>query len=249
MSLSVLTLNLWHDAGPWKKRAELIRGWIDRLDPDLIGFQEVLRSEDVDLAAELIGARPYALDYVAASPFWRPGLSFGNAIASRWPILSREELRLPDHGDGETRAALSVSIDAPVGPIRFSCTHLNWKFHHGETRERQVVALCEQALRLRERGGFPPIMVGDFNAEPESDEIRYVTGLHSVDGRRVSFHDAWRVVGEGEGTSHANYVTGPDTATATTSAGGSIRNPNNRAVMSSQRNKYRITDLKRKRQR
>ena len=38
--LSVLTLNLWHDAGPYEQRAELVREWIERLDPDLIGFQD-----------------------------------------------------------------------------------------------------------------------------------------------------------------------------------------------------------------
>ena len=42
MTLRVLTLNLWHDAGPWDRRAALIRRWLDRFDPDVIGFQEVL---------------------------------------------------------------------------------------------------------------------------------------------------------------------------------------------------------------
>ncbi len=41
--LSVLTLNLWHDSGPYRRRSQRIREWIDRLDPDLIGFQEALR--------------------------------------------------------------------------------------------------------------------------------------------------------------------------------------------------------------
>ncbi len=208
MSLSVLTLNLWHNSGPWKDRSELIRGWIDRLEPDLIGFQEVLRGKDVDLAAELIGDRAYELDFVDAVPFWGdPELRFGNAIASRWPITSREELRLPDRGDWEKRSALTVSIDSPHGPLCFSNTHLHWMFHHGVTREQQVVRLCDQVLRLRDQNGFPPIIVGDFNAEPESDEIRYMTGLHSIDGRSVAFHDAWKVAGQGDGTTWSNRNT------------------------------------------
>ena len=32
MSLSVLTLNLWHNAGPWEERRARIREWLDRLD-------------------------------------------------------------------------------------------------------------------------------------------------------------------------------------------------------------------------
>ncbi len=197
MTLKVLTLNLWHDAGPWEVRRAAIRGWLDRLEPDLIGFQEALRGPDRDQVADLLEGRGYHVDYVAASRFWRGDLDFGNAVASRWPITDREELKLPDSGDGETRAALSVDVDAPFGAVGFTCTHLNWKFRHGVVRERQVLALCDLVLRRRPRDGFPPLLVGDFNAEPESAEIRYVTGLQSLEGRSVAFLDAWRMGGDG----------------------------------------------------
>jgi endonuclease/exonuclease/phosphatase family metal-dependent hydrolase len=206
VAVRVLTLNLWHDSGPWKERARRIREWIARLDPDLIGFQEVLRGPGVDLVAELVDergpgaapARVWHTEFVEAMRFWRdPALSFGNAVASRWPIVSRAELALPDRADGERRAALSVEIDAPLGRISFTCTHLNWKLHHGAARERQVVALADHVLRLRPKDGFPPVVVGDMNAEPDSDEIRFLQGLHSIDGRSVCLYDAWRVAGEG----------------------------------------------------
>jgi endonuclease/exonuclease/phosphatase family metal-dependent hydrolase len=198
MTLSILTLNLWHNAGPWEKRRLLIRDWIERLDPDVIAFQEALRSVDFDQTSELLGEGRYHVDYVHGSPFWQgQEYSFGNAVASRWPIAKRRELKLPDRGDGETRAAISVEIDAPFGPLSFTCTHLHWRFHHGATREKQVVALCQQVLDSRRPGGFPPIIAGDFNAEPDSDEIRFMTGGHSIAGSSVYFHDAWRVAGEG----------------------------------------------------
>ena len=202
MTLSVLSLNLWHDAGPYARRVERLREWIDRLDPDLIGFQEVLCGPDGDQAASLLADRGYQLEFVGASPFWREGeedhkREFGNTVASRWPIRERTELRLPDSGDGETRAALSVTVDAPFGPVGFTSTHLNWKFNHGAIREKQVAAVCDLALQNRPRKGFPPILVGDFNAEPESAEIRYVTGLQSLEGRSVCFLDAWRMAGDG----------------------------------------------------
>jgi endonuclease/exonuclease/phosphatase family metal-dependent hydrolase len=81
--------------------------------------------------------------------------------------------------------------------VGFTCTHLNWKFNHGAIREKQVAAVCDLALQNRPRKGFPPILVGDFNAEPESAEIRYVTGLQSLEGRSVCFLDAWRMAGDG----------------------------------------------------
>jgi endonuclease/exonuclease/phosphatase family metal-dependent hydrolase len=192
MSLSVLSLNLWHDAGPYPERVERIREWIDRLDPDLIGFQEVYRGKGRHQAVEILGDRGYHVDYVRAGPY--RDIDFGNAVASRWPIRERAELKLPESGDGETRAALFAEVDAPFGPLGFTVTHLNWMFEHGAVRERQVVALCDFVLERQREGGFPPIVVGDFNAEPESDEIRYMTGLHSIGGRSLYFNDAWRVI-------------------------------------------------------
>jgi endonuclease/exonuclease/phosphatase family metal-dependent hydrolase len=205
VSISVLTLNLWHDAGPWPARRECIRGWLDALDPDLIGFQEALRGESFDQVTELVEGRGYHVDYVRASPFWREGsdLSFGNAIASRWPIRERHELFLPDRGDGETRAALTAQIVAPVGEVSFTTTHLNWKLHQSDQRCSQVRALADHVLSLRPKGGFPPIVVGDFNAEPDSDEIRFMRGAHAIDARSVYFNDAFRVAAhESQGPGH-----------------------------------------------
>jgi endonuclease/exonuclease/phosphatase family metal-dependent hydrolase len=198
MTLSVLTLNIWHNSGPWKDRVERIRSWIEQLDPDLIGFQEVLKGPRIDQVNEMLDGAGYHCDYSKAIDFWNDhSLAFGNAVAARWPITEREELVLPNAGDGEMRVALSVTLDAPVGPVSFTTTHLNWKFHHGAVRERQVVAVCDLALSHRPREGFPPIVVGDFNAAPESAEIRYVTGLQSIDGRSVYLRDAWAEAGEG----------------------------------------------------
>lgn len=198
MTLSVLTLNLWHDSGPWAERRRRIRAWIERLDPDLIGFQEALRGEGFDQVGELVDGLGRHVEFQRASDFWRdPRLAFGNAVVSRWPILHRARLSLPDSGDAEARSAICVTVEAPVGAVAFTCTHLHWKLHHGRVRERQVVALCEFVLEQRPRGGFPPLLVGDFNAEPDAAEIRFVTGLQSLGGRSVHFRDAWRVAGDG----------------------------------------------------
>ena len=199
MPISILTLNLWHDSDPWPARQQRIRQWLDTLDPDLIGFQEALRGESFDQVATLVEGRGYHVDYVEASPFWREedrSLSFGNAVASRWPIRESHELKLPDRGDGETRAALTAQIDAPVGELSFTTTHLNWKLHQSDTRCAQVAALTKHVLGLRPRGGFPPIIAGDFNAEPDSDEIRFMRGAHAIDGTSVYFNDAFRVAGD-----------------------------------------------------
>jgi len=199
MPLSVLTLNLWHNAGPYPARRELIRGWIDRLSPDLIGFQEALCGEGFDQVNDLLAGFGYHTDHATAVRFWGDTrFDFGNAVASRWPIRDREVLQLPNAGDDEQRIALSVTVESPFGPVGMTTTHLNWKLHHGWVREQQVVAVCEFARRPRPREASPPILVGDFNAEPDSSEIRYVMGLHALRGHSVHFRDAWSYGGEGE---------------------------------------------------
>jgi endonuclease/exonuclease/phosphatase family metal-dependent hydrolase len=197
MTLKVLTLNIWHDQEPWSERLALMQSWIDRLEPDLIGFQEILAGEGKDQVRELVGDREYHTDFGPAMTLPdRTHLQFGNAIASRWPILAKEEIRLPDRGDWETRAALLVTIDSPHGPIGFTCTHLHFRFDHGHIRERQVALLADRAMKQRAENGFPPIIVGDFNAQPDSDEIRFMKGYHSQAGKSVAFLDAWDVAGD-----------------------------------------------------
>jgi endonuclease/exonuclease/phosphatase family metal-dependent hydrolase len=198
VSLRVLTLNIWHDQKPWRERAARIREWLERLDPDVIALQEVLRGPGIDQLEELVGACGMHTEYGAAIELHaRPGIAFGNAIASRWPIVARHPLPLPDRGDWEKRVAVSVEIEAPFARLWVSCTHLHWRFPHGSTRERQVMALADQVERLWPADGFPPLLLGDFNAEPDSDEIRYLKGLHSIGGRSVAFLDAWAVAGRG----------------------------------------------------
>ena len=206
MALRILSLNIWNDSGPWPERAKQIRSWIDRLDPDLIGLQEVLHGKSTDQVSELLEGLDYHTSYAEAHPFWKDHTTgFGNAIASRWPISDRHELRLPESGDGERRIALFATIDAPFGPVEFACTHLNWKFHHGAVREKQVVAVCKHLIARRPRGGFPPILVGDFNADPDSTEIRYVTGLHALEGSSMYLRDSFSYAGSSEvGTTWSN---------------------------------------------
>ena len=195
MTLKVLSLNLWNTSGPWDVRLPLIRDWIHRLDPDVIGFQEVLRGPRVDMGAEILDGADYEIAYGAVAAM--EGTDFGNAVASRWPISLQECLELPRGDRGEGRCAVITTIDAPFGDLSFTSTHLNWKLHDGHSRELQVVALADAIIKRRPRGAFPPVVVGDFNAEPDSAEIRFMKGFQSLDGRSVMFFDAWAVGGDG----------------------------------------------------
>jgi endonuclease/exonuclease/phosphatase family metal-dependent hydrolase len=83
------------------------------------------------------------------------------------------------------------------GEILFIDTTTSWRLEAEAARERQVVALTD--LYARHRKALPTIIAGDFNAAPGASSIRYLTGLQSIGGRSVYYHDAWAVAGEGPG--------------------------------------------------
>ena len=99
---------------------------------------------------------------------------------------------------------LHVVLDAPFGRLPVFVTHLDWRLDEGHYREIQVQHVAAAvAERCPVGAGVPPILMGDFNAEPESDEMRFLRGLTSLGGRRVYFADTFGLVGQGRGVTFA----------------------------------------------
>jgi endonuclease/exonuclease/phosphatase family metal-dependent hydrolase len=86
-----------------------------------------------------------------------------------------------------------VLVQTPWGRQPLFVTHLNWKLHHGVVRVKQVVYAAERIFVLApvEADFLPPVLMGDFNADPTADEIRYLKGQHVIDGRSLYFADVW----------------------------------------------------------
>lgn len=190
------TLNIWSRFGPWEERLVALRAGLRALSPDVIGLQEVLRFDGFDQAALISEGLGYEVAWGKASD--NHGYPLGNAILSRWPVLRSEVVALPNGGTDEARSALFAELDAPFGRVPFFCTHLNWKLHHGHVRQLQVKALVASVDRLAPADhGFPAVVVGDFNAEPDADEIRFMKGLTGLGGPCVYFADAFGVAGDG----------------------------------------------------
>jgi endonuclease/exonuclease/phosphatase family metal-dependent hydrolase len=206
-SLRVMTLNCWNVSEPFAERMALVRAEIARVAPDVIGFQEiVVRHDGLDQARVVLEGLGYEHVFGPAHRWDRHGRvlaadradgdAIGNAIASRWPIGRTEVRPLPGEETGERRSIVGALVEAPGGVVPFFATHLNWKLDHGHVRERQVLVVAEFVhafARQAPAGALPPVLVGDFNAEPDSTEVRFLCGLASLGGRSVYFLDAWRV--------------------------------------------------------
>ncbi len=96
---------------------------------------------------------------------------------------------------GEGRLGLYANIAGPRGSVPIISTHLNWRFEQSHVRQRQVLDLAK-FINSKRPWSFPPILCGDFNAEPDSDEIRMLKGLTTCPVEGLVFHDAWNVAGK-----------------------------------------------------
>lgn len=209
-TLRVATLNVWHKSPPWPERLAKIREEVQILEPSVLGLQEVLRYAPREGAAflatpsscqatEIAHGLGYEVAYAEASDFSH-GLKFGNALLSRYPITKNLTFPLPGRESGETRALLYAVVATPFGELPVFVTHLNWKLHHGSYRVQQVKFIVERIFELCPTRGelLPPVLMGDFNADPDSDEMRYLRGLKVEGTRSVYFADAWMYVEDGE---------------------------------------------------
>jgi endonuclease/exonuclease/phosphatase family metal-dependent hydrolase len=199
--LALLTLNIWNKQGPWPARLELIRDGLLELAPDIVGLQEVLRSDSSPQSQidEITAGTAYGHSAYGSAWHIGGGLHLGNAVLSPYPVVDSKSWALPGVPGKEQHAVLYALVDAPCGRVPVFVTHLAWRLHHGHVRieqVRHVAALVKQHAPL---DGFPPVLMGDFNAEPDSDEMRYLRGLTPLGGEAVYFADCWQVCGDGPG--------------------------------------------------
>jgi endonuclease/exonuclease/phosphatase family metal-dependent hydrolase len=192
----VLTWNLWWRFGPWERRRPAIAATLAALDPDVVALQEVWGEPGgTNFAAEL--AEGLGFDSAYAARLELDGVQFGNAVLSRWPITSSTPTPLPAPPEAdEQRLVLRADVDGPRGPLQVFSTHLNWRFDHSAVRQQQVQAIAEVVAGARPRT-YPPVLCGDFNAVPDSDEIRMLTGRAAGPVEGLVFHDAWEAAGDG----------------------------------------------------
>jgi endonuclease/exonuclease/phosphatase family metal-dependent hydrolase len=184
------------------RRQELLASELQRLAPDLVVLQKVVEGNDEPgLAALLNNCGLFATHQGSLLAYEMPAAAEvgGMAIATRWGhrVMEVLDVRMPA-ADGVPWCTLAAIVDVPgAGEMLFIGTTAIGRFDAEWAHERQAVMLSE--LDARHRRALPTVIAGDFNAPPDAASIRYLSGLQSLGGRSVWYHDAWAVAGEGPG--------------------------------------------------
>jgi endonuclease/exonuclease/phosphatase family metal-dependent hydrolase len=208
-NLRVITLNLWGTEPPLEARLALAVRQLAALAPDVVCLQEVRPIEGARTTAHAIADGLGMTATYETSARWKdgeygalPAGEQGLAIIAR-TLRDRRVLALPGSRKADERILLSAAVETAGGPIWVHTTHLNYKLDDGIAREHQVLAIDDALRAGRTNDSAPQILCGDFNATPESDEIRFLRGLTTLGGRRTHFQDAWlrlhREPGPGDG--------------------------------------------------
>lgn len=180
--LKVMTFNIRHAEGldgrvSIERVAEVIRA----SGADVVGLQEadrrIPRSGFTDEVRQIADRLGY--DYAFGRNLGVGPVGYGNAVLSRYPIVSRRNQPLP--GQLEPRGALFVTIDvAPDTPLTFVDTHLGLST---ADRQAQLASIVGSLGPLK----TPVILVGDFNAEPGAPEQAQLSPLLK-DSRQTADH-------------------------------------------------------------
>lgn len=167
--IKIITLNLRFTSDRWQERFPMIVNLLHAEQPDFVGLQEVaLKVQQVHLIQGALNYlnpdKPYKLR-VADDTFQPPILA--NAILSRYPIAEHERLCLPEN----FRIAQRVVIHIHETVLNIANTHLHHKPYNDESiRLPQMKAVVDW---LNQQVCDDIILMGDFNARPESETIDY----------------------------------------------------------------------------
>lgn len=154
---------------------EELAGFIKSQNPDIVALQEVdvktnrpraPHQNGKDFITELGFRTGLLTAYAKTIP--HEGGYYGIGILSKYPFVETRRIMLPfPDGAREQRAMLTSVVELDNGKlITFVCTHLD--LPNSSVRQIQVQALNKQL----KNNPYPMIVCGDFNANPDSPEIK-----------------------------------------------------------------------------
>ena len=164
--MKILSWNIWVDC-----HFDQLKEFLQTTDADVISLQEV---KDDDSERDVIGYLTklgYNHFFARTEQVWDGKVyRHGPAIFSKFPIVHSEKIQL-EEGDDE-RAAAYVQIDVNGTILHIFSTHL---IHTHQKPSSQQEAQTEKLIKNLPAENV--IVMGDFNATPESKSIQKMTKL------------------------------------------------------------------------
>ena len=198
LTLRFVTLNLLHggifseltgDDGALEERLRLAVEGLRAVDADVVGLQEAStgrhRGNVPARLAEALGygyvyapaaTRPFGSDHVRRAVASVLGFTEGPALLSRFPIIRWRVHELPRCGRPfDVRVLLAADLETPAGRLTAFSAHTSGNACHA----RAVAELVRANA-----GPLPAVVMGDFNADPTSPAVTFLT-------REAGFVDAF----------------------------------------------------------
>lgn len=181
--LRVMTFNIHYGEGrdgvqDLSRIAEIIR----EADVDIVGLQEV---DNFHPRSKFTNQAKWLADEVGMYGVYGANLSigptqYGNAILSRFPIVSYTNIPLPS--GLEPRGCLLAEIDVFGHRLAFLTTHLGLS---KDERIKQVDSITNVVKEMT----VPVILTGDWNDVPDSQEVSAVASVLSDVYAKLSHTD------------------------------------------------------------
>jgi endonuclease/exonuclease/phosphatase family metal-dependent hydrolase len=191
-TLTVVTLNLWHDQHDWPRRLGRILEGMRAIRPDVLCLQEVLQHATLPNQARTIAdSLGYHWYFTSVDSVTRTK-RYGNAILTPHRVLLSEGRNLAPLDD--YRVAAHVRLAFRGREIDVYDTHLHHTIEGGAIRATQIRDLLGYISATRGQG--PLVLAGDFNAGADTPEMAPLAS---------GFLDTWALTNPG--------VTGSEAAT------------------------------------
>jgi endonuclease/exonuclease/phosphatase family metal-dependent hydrolase len=168
MMIKVVTINILFKMQFWDQRQDLLVSGLKEINADIICLQEVnIEANTGNRLAEQLGM-PYIYQTNFSQLPYKGGCEYGISILSRYPFSKQESLDLKTQG----RLAQFVQVEINHQPVIICNGHYYWQPGSCPERMEQFQLLVNWLGELPPE--LPIIIVGDFNATPDSSEVEFL---------------------------------------------------------------------------
>jgi endonuclease/exonuclease/phosphatase family metal-dependent hydrolase len=192
----VVTWNVWgRYGGDWEARQAALEDTLAETAPDLICLVEAWRQGDWTQPGQ-VAARLGLPHHQFAGDWQQEDWVSGVGLVSRWPMTEPLRRQLHSADGAGFGQAMQVTVAGERGPIQLFAVMLDYPLDASGLRQDQVRQLTQFIAETASRRD-PIVVCGDFNAGPDSDEIRMLTGRSAPAAPGLVFYDAWEMAGDG----------------------------------------------------